>query len=222
MAQSRRRRRLARPLSLLAVMALSTAACGATGATAIPTKAPATTSAATAGGPVAFASTTFGVPFTMTLPAGWKVADEAADMFTAYLPAAGEGFTAAIDIQLVPVVHVDPCNAEAGTTAAGTTAADLAAWMLAFKPLAATAGAPATIGAAESLVIDEAFAGTPCENAELWPTDGGWLDASEQKRYFVLEVGGKRLVATIATADANFAANVDVAAAVLSTLAFGG
>jgi hypothetical protein len=114
------------------------------------------------------------------------------------------------------------CKIEAGTVDGGSTAADLGAWMVAFKPLAATAGAPTTIGGADALVIDEAFAATPCKNAELWPTPGGWLDASEQKRYFVFEVGGKRLVATIFSDDWNFAANVDAAAAVLATVTFGG
>lgn len=222
MPPDRRRAVAHRSFAFAAAIAMLTVACNATGPTAIPTTKPIATAPATSGGPTAFATTTFSVPFSLTLPTGWKVADERADMFTAYLATSDGSPAVGVDIQLVPVVHADPCKVAAGTVAGGSSAADLAAWMLAFKPLAATAGAPATIGGADALVVDEAFAATPCENAELWPTAGGWLDATEQKRYFVFEMAGKRLVATIFSSDANFAVNVDAATAVLGTLDFKG
>jgi len=216
-----RRRVTYRLFPVLASVALLAGACQATAATAIPTSAPATASA-TPSGPTGYATTTFSVPFSVVLPAGWKVGDEKQDMFTAYLATAAGGPQVGIDIQLVPVVHTDPCNLQSATVDGGSSAADLVTWMLAFKPLAGKAGAPATIDGSAALVVDEQFAGTPCENAELWPTAGGWLDAGEQKRYFVFEMGGKRLVATIFSSDANFAANVDAARAVLGALDFKG
>lgn len=209
---------------IVAVAAATAAACSATGATAIPTQPAIATSAPSgagaASGPTTYATTSFGAPFSLTLPAGWKVVDDSPDMFTAYIAPDPTSMDAAIDIQLVPVVHKDLCNKDAGDVTGGTTAADLAAWMLALAPLAATAGTATTIDGAPALVVDESFTGTPCVNGELWPTAGGWLDASEQKRYFVFEVGGKRLVATIASSDAKFAAQSAAALAVLESVNF--
>lgn len=207
-------------VAALAAVAASGAACNATGATAIPTQPAIATVAPAATGPTAFATRTFAVPFSLTLPAGWKVADESADMFTAYISTDHTTFDVAVDIQLVRMVHGDPCNKDAGDVPGGTSAADLAAWMLAFAPLAATAGAPTTIDSAPTLVVDEGFAGTPCVNAELWPTAGGWLDATEKKRYFVFEIKGKRLVATVASSDAKFEAQVGAGLAVINSLDF--
>jgi hypothetical protein len=210
--------------TLVIVVAAATAACNATGATAIPTQpAPATgapSAAVAASGPTAFTSTAFGMPFSLTLPAGWKVAEDSPDMFTAYLSTAPETFDVAVDIQLVPAVYKDPCNKAAGTESAGTTAADLATWMLAYAPLASTAGSETTINGSTALVVDEAWAGAPCENGELWATPGGWLDAPEQKRFFIFEVAGKRLVAAIASSNEQFAAQVDAGLAVLASLKF--
>ena len=79
------------------------------------------------------------------LPAGWKIGVDDVGMFTAYLLTTGDIPDVGVDIQLVPVVHKDPCDPNSGTVQQGYSAADLAAWMLAFKPLAATAGAPATV-----------------------------------------------------------------------------
>ena len=59
-------------------------------------------------------------------------------------------------------MHADPCDPNSGTAQQGYSPADLAAWMLAFAPLAGTAGPPSTVGRSPALVIDEAFAGTPC------------------------------------------------------------
>jgi hypothetical protein len=210
-----------RSLAIVAVIAVCAAACNATGATAIPTTRPEATVALGGSGPTAFSSTTFGVPFSLTLPAGWKVFEEKPDMFAAYVSTDHQTRDAGLDIQLVSKVHVDPCNPGGGDTSGGSTASELATWMLAFAPLHGTAGAPATIGGAKALVVDEAFAGTPCVNAELWPTDGGWLDASERKRYFVFEVGGKRLVATIVSTDAKFDAQADAVVGILASLRFG-
>ena len=165
-------------------------------------------------------TTTFSVPFSLTLPQGWKVGDEKPDMFAAYISTDHETLDAGVDIQLVPKVFLDPCNKDAGTATGGTTAAELAAWMLAFAPLKGTAGAQTTIAGSDALVVNEAFAGTPCENPELWPTSGGWLDASEHKRYFVFEVAGKRFVATIVSSDAKFDSQVDATLAILQSLRF--
>jgi hypothetical protein len=210
-------------VALALVLAAMAAGCNATGATAIPTTPPANvanSSVPGASGPSVFASTIFGEPFSVTLPAGWKVSDEKPDMFTAYLSTDHTTIDSAIDLQLVTKVHADPCNKDAGDVPGGTTASELASWMLAYKPLAGTAGAETTIAGFPAEVIDEAFAATPCENAELWPTAGGWLDASEKKRYFVFEAGGKRLVATIVSPDAKFASQVDSAMTVIESLRF--
>jgi len=209
-------------LSLALVLSISAAAaaCNATGATAIPTPPPTTTSAPGGSGPTALSTTIFSVPFSLTLPTGWTVFDEQPDMFAAYISTDNETADVGIDIQLVPKVHLDPCDKGAGTITAGSTAAELAAWMVAYAPLNGSAGTATTIDGAKALVVDEAFAGTPCENPELWPTDGGWLDASEHKRYFVFEVGGQRLVATIHSSDAEFDSHVEAALAVLATLRF--
>jgi hypothetical protein len=210
-----------RSLALIVAFAAAAAACNATGATAIPTAPADASSAPAASGPTAYATTTFGVPFSLTLPAGWKVFEEKPDMFAAYLSTDDQTRDAGVDIQLVPRVHADPCHPDAGDATGGSTAAELSTWMLAFAPLHGTAAAPATIGGTRALVVDEAFAGTPCVNAELWPTDGGWLDASERKRYFVFEVGGKRLVATIVSSDAKFDAQADAVLGILVSLRFG-
>lgn len=219
------RRRIAhRSLGLVVAAAAATASCNATGATPIPTQpsiATAAPSAAVASaGPTTYGTTSFGVPFALSMPAGWKVSVDEPDMFTVYVSTDPNTFDAAVDIQLVSMVHKDPCNKAAGDVTAGSTAADLVAWMLAFAPLAGTAGAPASIGGSNALVVNEAFAGTPCVNAELWPTPGGWLDANEQKRYFVFDVGGKRLVATIVSSDEKFAAQERGSLAILESLRF--
>lgn len=209
-----------RSLGLVIAFAAATAACNATGATAIPTQPAAATPAPAASGPTTYATTTFGVPFSLTLPAGWKVADDSPDMFTAYISTAPDTFDAAIDVQLVPTVHVDPCDKAAGTEPGGSTAADLAAWMLAYAPMAGSAGAPTTIDGSTALVVNEEWAGTACENGELWPTPGGWLDAPEHKRFFIFEVGGKRLVASIASSNEKFDAQVGAGLAVLESVRF--
>lgn len=205
--------------ALVLAMAAAVAACNATGATAIPTRATAT-SAPGGSGPTAFSTTVFSVPFSLTLPTGWKVFEETPDMFAAYISTDHETADVSIDVQLVPKVNLDPCNKAAGTTSGGSTAAELVTWMLAFAPMHGSAGTATTIDGTKALVVDEAFAGTPCVNAELWPTSGGWLAASEHKRHFVFEVGGKRLVAAIASSDARFDSQVDAALAVLASLHF--
>jgi len=214
------RRPIARlSLALVMIFSAAAAACNATGATAIPTP-PTTTSAPGGSGPTALSTTVFSVPFSLTLPADWTVLDEQPDMFAAFISTDGETADVGIDIQLVPKVHVEPCDKAAGTATGGSTAAELATWMLAYAPLNGSAGAATTIDGSKALVVDEAFAGTPCEHPELWPTDGGWLDAGERKRYFVFEVGGQRLVATIHSSDAKFDVQVDAALAVLATIRF--
>ncbi len=222
-----------RSMCLLAAVVL-TAGCGSGGATA-PTAAPtrsvsptaasaiataAATAAATDVGSTRFTSTAFDVGFSITLPAGWKIGVEDAGMFTAYLLTSGDVPDVGVDLQMVPAVHKDPCDPNSGTFQQGFSPADLAAWMLAFKPLAGTAGAPTTIGGSPALVIDEAFAGTPCPNPILWSTPGGWVYEREQKRYFIFEAAGRRFVATIFSTDEQFASHVDVATAVLASIGF--
>ena len=212
--------------ALVLTIAAAIAACNATGATPIPppataTGAPATATTAPGGsGPTALSTTVFSVPFSLTLPTGWEVFDEQPDMFAAYVSTDNETADVNIDIQVVPKVNLDPCDKDAGTATGGSTAAELSTWMLAYAPLKGSAGTATTIDGSKALVVDEAFAGTPCVNPVLWPTDGGWLDASEHKRYFVFEVGGKRLVATIISSDAKFDSHVDAALAVLASLRF--
>jgi len=206
--------------SLGFIAAAVLAGCNAAGATAIPTTAPTVTAAPAATGPTAFATTLFSVPFSLTLPAGWKVGQEEPDMFAAYISTDHTTLDAGVDIQLVPKVYQDICNRDAGTTSGGATPAELAAWMLALSPLKATAGAPATIDGSQAVVVDESFAGTPCVNGELWPTSGGWLDASERKQYYLFEVGGKRFVATIVSSDAKFDAELSAGLQVLGSLHF--
>lgn len=211
---------IARSSLVLALgVAAAVAACNATGATAIPTPATAT-SAPGGSGSTQFSTTVFSVPFSLTLPPGWKVFQEEPDMFAAYISTDHETADVSVDIQLVPKVYLDPCNKDAGTATGGSTAAELVTWMLAYAPLQGSAGPATTIAGSKALVVDEAFAGTPCVNAELWPTSGGWLDASQHKRHFVFEVGGKRLVAAIASSDAKFDSQVDAALAVLASLRF--
>ena len=219
MPEAPRHRIVRSSLALVLSLSAALAACNATGATAIPPRATAT-SEPSGSGPTALSTTVFDLPFSLTLAPGWNVFQETPDMFAAYLSTDNETADVSIDIQLVPKVNVDPCNKASGTATAGSTAAELAAWMVAYAPLNGSAETATTIAGSEALVIDEAFAGTPCENAELWPTDGGWLDASERKRYFVFEVGGKRLVATIISSDAKFDAHVDEGLAVLASLRF--
>lgn len=213
------RQPVARSLGLVAAAALGIAACGPAAVSGPSAARQSVTTSAPSGSTGLTTTTTFGVPFSLALPTGWKVGIEEADMFAAYL-ATGDNLEVGVDVQLVPKVHADPCNTEAGTDDGGASAGDLASWMIKYVPLAGTAGAPSTIGGSDALVVDEAFAGTPCQNPELWPTSGGWLDATEHKRYFVFEVAGKRLVATIVSTDAGFAANVDVGLAVLGTVTF--
>lgn len=212
-----------RSLGLVVAVAAAVPACNAPGATAIPAT-PAAGTAATGApdqsGPTAFTTTTFSLPFSLTLPTGWKVFEEQTDMFAAYLSSDHETTDVAIDIQLVQKVNVDPCNKGAGTTTGATSAAGLVTWMLAVAPLNGSAGTPVTLVGTKALVVNEAFAGTPCVNAELWPTSGGWLDANERKRYFVLDVSGTRLVATIVSSDAKFDAQVAAGLAVLESLRF--
>jgi hypothetical protein len=76
--------RVSRPVAwralTLVVAIAGAAACNATGQTAMPSAAtiPASAPSVTPvpSGPTAFSTTTFGVPFSLTLPAGWKVLDD--------------------------------------------------------------------------------------------------------------------------------------------------
>ena len=205
-------------LVISATLAVGIAACNAP---APPTLAPIhpTPQPSAGTGPTDFSTTSFAVPFTITIPSGWRAGDQTADMLA--LGLAGNAENIGIDIQLVPKVYADPCADRSGATdPAGSSAADLAAWMLAWAPLAAASSAPVTIAGQHALVVDEAFAGMPCQNANLWPTSGGWLDAAEHKRYFIFEASGNRFVATIVSPDSTFASQVDTGLAVLGTLTF--
>ncbi len=160
----------------------------------------------------------FDVGFTVMLPAGWKIGVDDPGMFTAYLLTTGDIPDVGVDVQIVPVVHTDPCDPNSGIVPQGFAASALAAWMLAFKPLAATAGAPTSVDGFPAFVVDEAFNGTPCLNPVLWSTPGGRIDQTEQKRFFIFNAAGRRLVATIFSPDARFASHVDAARAVLESV----
>lgn len=203
-------------LMTVALVGLLSACNAAARPTLAPVQATAPPTAAT--GPTDFSTTTFAVPFSITLPAGWKVGIEQSDMLFVGLD--GGPQVIGTDVQIVSAAVADPCDDASGAAAIGPSAADLANWMLAWAPLKATAAAPVTIGGQQALVVEEAFAGAPCPTANIWRTDGGYLDPTEHKRYFIFETGGKRFVATIVSQDANFAAHVDEGLAVLESLAF--
>lgn len=205
-------------LLMTATLAATIAACNVTGEAPSFARPPATLQPTSAAGPTRFSTTAFGAPFSMTLPVGWKVRFEHRDMLFAGLD--GNPETIGIDVQVVSAAAADPCVDAAGAAAIGPSAADLANWMQAWAPLKATAGAPVTVAGRQALVVEEAFAGTPCPTANLWRTDGGYLDPSEHKRYFIFETGGTRIVATIVSQDANFAAHVDEGLAALGSLTF--
>lgn len=191
-----------------------TSAASTTGPTptaaAVPTPAPS--------GLTKYTTKAFDVPFSVMLPAGWKIGVDDPGMFTAYLLTTGDVPDVGLDVQIVPVVHKDPCDPNSGIVPQGFAASALAAWMLAFKPLAATAEASTSVDGFPALVVDEAFAGTPCLNPVLWSTSGGWVDQREQKRYFIFNAAGRRLVATIFSTDERFASYVDAARAVLDSV----
>lgn len=195
-------------------------ATAALAASALPVAATTLPTSATPSDGTLYRTSAFDVGLSIMLPVGWKVGVDEAGMFTAYLLTTGDIPDVGVDIQIVPVVHKDPCDPNSGPLQQGFSAADLAAWMLAYKPLAATAAAPATIDKSKAIVIDEAFAGTPCLNLQLWSTPGGWVDQREQKRYFVFEATGRRMVATIFSPDERFASHVDAAMAVLGSVGF--
>ena len=124
-----RRRAGGRVAALGALMIVTLAACGGTSQsspsaaapTAAATAAPGATAAATAtpapspspspSGPTAFTSTAFDQPFAITLPAGWVVGDQAADMSSFFLPMGpDQGPRLGVDIQEVSKVLQDPCD----------------------------------------------------------------------------------------------------------------
>ncbi len=191
-------------------------ACNAASPTSTPAQA--TPPATAVAGPTDFKTTTFAVAFSLMLPAGWTVGLEQPDIVFVGLNGGPQVIGA--DVQLVPAAVADPCDDASGPAAIGSSAADLANWMLAWAPLHATAAASVTVGGQEALVVEEAFAGVPCPTANMWRNDGGFLDPTEHKRYFIFEVGGKRFVATVVSTDANFAAHVDEGLRVLRTLVF--
>lgn len=209
---------------LATLMGVVVAACGGTGQ--------ATTSAATrpalgtvapsaSSGPTGFTSTAFDQPFTITLPAGWTVGDQVADMASFYLPIGpGQGPRLGIDVQEVSKVFKDPCDTASVEIDAGTSSDDLATWMGTWTPLHASKPVAATVSGRPAITVDEAFDGTPCSNANLWPTSGGFLDSAEHKRYAILEVGGKRVVVTLVGRDDMWDSTLADGQKVLDSLAF--
>lgn len=233
---ARRFRRSTRIRSIVVAAALAAiAACGSGNrATSPPTTAAAPTTVPTAvwtatatgevvpttapSGSSLYRTDAFDVGLSLTLPAGWKIGVDEPGMFTAYLLTTGDIPDVGVDVQIVPVVHKDPCDPNSGIVPQGYSASALAAWMLAFEPLAATAGAPTSVDGYPALVVDEAFNGTPCLNPVLWSTPGGRIDQTEQKRFFIFNAAGRRLVGTIFSPDARFASHVDAALGVLHSV----
>ena len=203
------------------VMVLSISACRVTGSAVSTSHSSATaTPSAAPSGPSAFSPTAFDRPFTITLPAGWVVGDQAPDMSSLYLPGVGQAPGLAIDVQEVSNVFTDPCDPKSATIKPGTSAADLATWMGRWAPLHATAPTAAKVSGLDAIMVEEGFGGTPCATANLWPTSGGYLDPQEHKRYFILEVGGKRVVVTLVAPDDTWATTLTDGLAVLDTLKF--
>jgi len=173
-------------------------------------------------GPKTFTSSSFDQPFTITLPEGWQIGDQAPDMAAFYLPMGpDQGPREGIDIQEVPQVFEDPCAHQPERLDPGATPAALATWMGTWEPLHASKPVAATVSGLQAISVDEAFSGTPaCTDANLWPTSGGYLDPAEHKRYAILEVGGKRVVVTLVGRDDTWDATLADAQSVLDSLTF--
>ena len=232
-----RRRAGGRVAALGALLIVTLAACGGTSQaspsaaapTTAATAAPSATAAATAtpapspspSGPTAFTSTAFDQPFAITLPAGWVVGDQAADMSSFFLPMGpDQGPRLGVDIQEVSKVLQDPCDPGSVDIDPGASAGDLATWMGTWAPLHASAPGAAKISGLDAITVEEAFDGTPCANANLWPTSGGYLDPGEHKRYAILEVGGKRVVVTLVGRDDTWDSTLADGQKVLDSLTF--
>ena len=93
--------------------------------------------------------------------------------------------------------------------------------MRTWAPLHASAPIAAKVSGLDAVMIEEGFAGTTtCPNGNLWPTSGGYLDPQEHKRYYVVDVGGKRVVVTLVGRDDTWAATLKDGLAELDTLKF--
>ena len=215
-------RRLASRTALFAALtAVMLSACGGTGSAASTPPSAASTPTAGPSESTAFASTAFDRPFTLTLPAGWVVGEQSADMSSMFLPMGpNQGPRLGLDIQEVSKVFKDPCDPQSSDIDPGPSAADLAKWMGSWVPLHSTGPVAATLSGFAALTVDEAFTGTPCANANLWPTSGGYLDPPEHKRYFILEVRGTRVVVTLVGRDDTWDATLADGLAVLDGLQF--
>ena len=231
----------ARTGSVGVVIILAAAACGGTGqgttgqtqvSTPVPSAAAALTSPPTRtpvsstpspspAGPTTFKSAVFDQPFTITLPPGWIVGEQAVDMASFFLPMGPDlGPRLGIDIQEVPRVFKNPCDVKSVEVPAGTTPGDLAAWMETWKPLHASKPVASKLSGLDALMVDEGFDGSTCKVANLWPTAGGYMDPAEHKRYQVLEVDGKRIVVTLVGRDDTWDGTLADGQKVLDSLTF--
>jgi len=219
-----RLRRTTRAVALGGLIAVALAACRTTGQKPDyfqPTPTPAPTASPSPSGPTAYTSTSFELPFTITLPAGWRVGDQDADMTSFYLPMGpNEGPRLGLDVQLVSQVLKDPCGHGPNYVDPGPSPQDLATWMEAWAPLHASKAVAGKVGGIDALVVEEGFDGSACADGNLWPTSGGYLDPAEHKRYAILEVGGKRVVVTLVGRDETWDATLPDGDKVLESLTF--
>lgn len=222
-----------RRFAILALMAAALTACGGTGQASAPTTAstatgtppPVATAALTPSsspsGPTAFISASFDQPFTVMLPPGWIVGEQAADMAGFLLPLGpDEGPRLGLDIQEVTQVLKNPCDTGSIDIDPGAAPKDLATWMGTWTPLHASKPVPANVSGLTAIMVEESFDGTPCATANLWPTSGGYLDPAEHKRYSILEVGGKRVVVTLVGRDDTWDTTLADGQKVLDSLTF--
>jgi len=217
------RRSVVRSFAVATLLSAAVSGCGGAGQAPPSASAPPAPAspAPSPSGPTTFTSTAFDQPFAVTLPAGWIVGDQAADMAAFFLPMGpDEGPRLGLDVQEVSKVQKDPCDTGSSDVDPGATPAKLATWMSSWKPLHASKPVAAKVGAIDALAIDEGFDGSPCANANLWPTSGGYLDPAEHKRYFILEVGGKRVVVTLVGRDDTWGATLPDGQSVLDSLTF--
>ena len=219
-----RLRRTTRAVALGGLIAVALTACQTTGQKPDyfqPTPTPAPTASPSRSGPTAYTSTSFELPFTITLPAGWRVGDQDADMTSFYLPMGpNEGPRLGLDVQLVSQVLKDPCGHGPTYVDPGPSPQDLATWMEAWAPLHASKAVAGKVGGIDALVVEEGFDGAACADGNLWPTSGGYLDPAEHKRYAILEVGGKRVVVTLVGRDDTWDATLPDGDKVLESLTF--